>query len=282
MSQKNKSKKWLKGIISVILSFLLAVIFTVGSIVIGIYIGFMNENRLLDGLNYKDYYSSVEKSFYEKSKDISIPVGLPETVLEGIVESEKVHSDVKSYVVSSMNGQTFIISTEELKNKLEENVRKYFSEQNIVMTPEQEATIPEYTNIIAAEYEAAVKVPLVTYFNQAKLIIQKVILILVPVSILLAAIIIFILVRMRKWKHRGIRYVVYSCISTAIMVAIPGIVMLSGGVYKRINIASDYLYYALVKYISNGLWVFIYLSIVWIALAVSMLFLIRFMKHYKN
>lgn len=276
--QNKKSNKFLKGFISIIFSFILAVIFTVMSMIIGVYIGFLNENRIIDGLNYKDYYKGVEDAFYENAKDISTPIGLPESVLEGIVESEKIHSDVKNYVTSSVNGKTYVISTDDLRNNLAENVRNYFAQQNMEMSPEQEATIPEYTQLIADEYEQTVKVPFVSYFAQAKSSMQKIMLIVVPVCLVLTAIIVFMLVRMRKWKHRGIRYIVYSTLSAALMVALPGIVVLCNGFYKRINIASDYLYYALVRYVANGLWVFVYLAVVWLAISVGLLFLIRIIK----
>ena len=67
-----------------------------------------------------------------------------------------------------------------------------------------------------------------------------------------------------------------------IMVAVPGIAALVSGFYKKINISTEYLYYALVKYISNGLWVFIYLAFVWFAISLALLFLIRFIKKYRN
>lgn len=277
-----KSKKMLRGVISTLLSFLLAVIFTVGSVLIGLYIGFLNENRIIDGLNYKDYYSGVEESFYQNSKDITTPIGLPDTVVEGIVESETVYEDVKNYVVAAVNGQTFVFATDDLKSKLEENVRGYFASQEWEMTPEQEATIPEYTQLIADEYVDCVKVPFVEHFASAKRIFQKVLLIGIPAIIVLAAVIIFMLIHMQKWKHRGIRYVVYSSFATMLMVAIPGVVSLMSGFYKKINISTEYLYHALVKYISNGLWVFVYLALVWFAVSVSLLFLIRFVKKYKN
>lgn len=274
----NKMKKFLKSFISIILSFLMSVIFTVMSLVVGIYIGFLNENRIIDGLNYKDYYKGVEKTFFENAKDLSTPIGMPDTVLNDIVVSEKIHSDVKNYVISSVNGKNYTISTDELKIKLAENVREYFAQQNMEMTPEQEATVPEYTQLIADEYLKTVKVPFVNHFSEAKNLVRKIMFIVVPVCLIVSAFIAFILIRMRKWKHRGIRYIVYSTLATALMVALPGVVVLCNGFYKRINIASDYLYYALVKYVANGLWVFVYLAIVWLALSVGLLFLIRFIK----
>ncbi len=277
-----KSKKRLRGIISTILSFLLAVLFTVGSVLVGLYIGFLNENRIIDGLNYKDYYSGVEENFYQNSKDITTPMGLPENVVDGIVDSETIYENIKDYVVAAVNGQTYVFATEDLKTKLEQNVRNYFTSQGWEITSEQEATIPQYTQMIADEYVSCVKVPFVEHFAAVKRIFQKILLIGIPAIVILSAIIIFMLVHMQKWKHRGVRYVVYSSFATMIMVAVPGIAALVSGFYKKINISTEYLYYALVKYISNGLWVFIYLAFVWFAISLALLFLIRFIKKYRN
>ena len=277
-----KSKKRLRGIISTILSFLLAVLFTVGSVLVGLYIGFLNENRIIDGLNYKDYYSGVEENFYQNSKDITTPMGLPENVVDGIVDSETIYENIKDYVVAAVNGQTYVFATEDLKTKLEQNVRNYFTSQGWEITSEQEATIPQYTQMIADEYVSCVKDPFVEHFAAVKRIFQKILLIGIPAIVILSAIIIFMLVHMQKWKHRGVRYVVYSSFATMIMVAVPGIAALVSGFYKKINISTEYLYYALVKYISNGLWVFIYLAFVWFAISLALLFLIRFIKKYRN
>lgn len=277
-----KVKKTTRSIVSIILSFLLAVIFTAGSILVGVYIGFLNENRIIDGLNYKDYYSGVENKFYEKITDISTPMGIPESVVSGIVESETIHQDVKNYVVAAVNGQTFVISTDTLKANLETNVRTYFISLGWELSAEQEATLPEYTQIVADEYVSLVKVPFVEHFAQAKDMLRKIILIALPIIAVLTGLCVFLLLKMQRWKHRGVRYVTYSTFSAMVMVALPGIAALISGFYEKINISSEYLYNALVKFISNGLWVFIYLAIVWLVISVSLLFIIRFLKQHKN
>ena len=180
-----KSKKRLRGIISTILSFLLAVLFTVGSVLVGLYIGFLNENRIIDGLNYKDYYSGVEENFYQNSKDITTPMGLPENVVDGIVDSETIYENIKDYVVAAVNGQTYVFATEDLKTKLEQNVRNYFTSQGWEITSEQEATIPQYTQMIADEYVSCVKVPFVEHFAAVKRIFQKILLIGIPAIVCL-------------------------------------------------------------------------------------------------
>ena len=147
------------------------------------------------------------------------------------------------------------------------------------MTQEQEDTIPAYTQMIADEYVKAAKVPFVNYFAQAKQMMQKIVLIVAVVCVILSIIIIAMLVCMQRWKHRGIRYIIYSTLATMIMVGLQGIVSLATGFYNRLNVNSKYIYDALTKYISNGLWVFVYLSIGWLAVSVCLLFLIRYLKN---
>lgn len=275
--EKN-SKKVLTGIVSIILSFLLSIVFTAGSICFGVYIGFLNENRIFDAMNDKDYYTSVEEVFYQNAKDLTIPIGLPEEVVEGIVDSDTIYNDVKGYVVAAVNGQQFEFSTDVLKANLENNVRNYFSSQGLSLSEEQEAALPEYTQMIADEYEATMKFPLVQYFAKAKQLFQKIMGIVLAVCVVLAVIVIIVLLKMQKRKYMGIRYLVYSTSATLLMVAVPEIVAFASGFYKRINVTTEYLYYAVTKYISNGLWVFVYISIVWIVVTIALLLLIRSLK----
>lgn len=274
-----KSKKRIRAVISTILSFLLALIFTAGSAVVGVYVGFLNEDRIIDCLNYKDYYSGVEDTFYQNAKDITIPVGLPEEVVTGIVDSNKIHADVKNYVVAAINGKNFQFDTQSLQEQLGQNVRGVFAAEGAVMTQEQEDTIPAYTQMIADEYVKAATVPFVGYFAQIKEKVQKVVWIALALCIILSLIIIVMLIQMQHWKHRGIRYIIYSALASMLMVGLPGAAALISGFYKHINISSEYVYHAVTKYISNGLWVFVYLAIGWLAVSVCLLFLIRYLKN---
>lgn len=276
---KRKSKKRLKSIISTILSFLLAVLFTVGSVVCGIYVGFLSESRIVDALNYKDYYASVEATFYENAKDLTMPIGLPGSTVEGIVSSDTIYNDVKGYVVNSIQGKEYEFSTDELKSNLEKNVRAYFESQGLTMTSEQEATIPEYTQMIADDYQETLKFPFVQYFAKAKELMKKITIAVSVVCVVLSVVIIWLLLGMQRWKHRSVRYIIYSAIAAAVMTGVPGIVSFATGFYKRINISTEYLYHAVTKYISNGIWVFIYFAIAWIAVAACLLVLIKFLKN---
>lgn len=275
-----KKRKHSRGrfVISSILSFLLAILLTVATVALAVKVGFVNKNQILDGLNYKDYYSGVEEQFYQDVKDLATPMGLPENVLEGIVESDIIHEDVRGYVDASCDGREYTFHTEELKQNLTDHIYRYFQEQGWQLTEEQLTTIPEFTGMIADKYVEDMKVPLVNYFNKLDSVYTKMTVFVVGGCLAVSVVIIIVLLRMQHWKHRAVRFVTYSTIAAAIMTAVPAVVVLVSGFYKRISIEMEYLYHAIVEYVFNGCMVFLYMSFAWVAVSAGLLLCIRYLK----
>ena len=277
MGKKRKHRKG-RFIISSILSFLLSILLTVATVALAIRAGFINESRILDGLNYKDYYSGVEAQFYQDAKDLSTPMGLPENVLDGIVDSDTIHEDVRGYVSAAFQGKQYTFHTDELEQSLTDHIYRYFQEQGWQLTQEQLTTIPEYTEMISDKYVEDLKVPLVNHFDKINRNYTKIMVLGITGCLILSAVIIFVLIRMYRWKHRAIRFVIYSTLAAAIMTAVPAVVVLVSGFYKRISIEMEYMYHAVVQYITNGFMVFIYMSCAWVAVSVGLLLFIRYLK----
>lgn len=279
MSKDKKKNRALRFIVSSILSFLLAILLTVGTFLVGIYAGFLNENRIIDGLNYKDYYTSVEEFFYQNAADITTPIGLPESVVDNIVDSKTVYEDIRGYVLASVKGENYEFNTDDMKQNLTQNVNQYISSQGLELDEQQQATIPQYVQLIADEYEENLKVPFIGHFAKLKATYQKVMAITLPVLAVLGAVIVFMIIRMYRWKHRALRFLIYSTTTAAVMVSLPSVAVLVTGFYKRINISSEYVYYAFTKYISNGFLIFLYMAAGWAIVSAGLLLLIKYLKN---
>lgn len=279
MSREKKKNRRLRFIISSVLSFLLAVLLTVGTLIIGVFVGFINENRVLDGLNYRDYYSSVEETFYQNAADLTTPIGLPESLVENIVDSKLVYEDVRGYVRASIQGETYKFHTDELEQNLTGNVNRYFESEGLVMNEEQQNTVPEYAKMISEQYEEDLKLPFIKYFHSMERNFKKVMMVVLPGVAFLAIFIITMLWRMYRWKHRAIRFMIYATFASAGMVAIPSVLALISGFYKKINISTEYVYYAFVRYINNGFMVFLYLAAGWLVISLGLLMLIKYLKN---
>ena len=273
----NKNRKF-RFFISCVLSFLLSLFFTVGTILIALKFGFLNETSVLDGMAEKDYYKSAEKEFYQAAKVFTIPVGLPVDVVDGIVSSETVYSDIQNYVTNAVNGKEYVFNTDDLESRLTEKVYNYFRNEGLEMTEEQITTVPEYTGLIAEIYVKTMKVNYVSLLGKVNASYGNLIWIGAAICLVISIVIIGMLLKMYHWKHRAMRFVVYSAITTVLMVASPAVIVgiLEG--FMKPSVSPEHLYYALVNYCANGLKIFVYLSIGWVAVVAALLLAIRYLK----
>lgn len=273
-----KSKKIARNILSSFLAFFLTVLLTVGTLLVSIYTGFFMKGKILDGLNYKDYYAGVEEYFYQDVKDMSIPSGLPEEVLDGIVDSQTIHEDVKGYVLAVLDGKEYVFRTEGMQKKLSDNIYAYFQDENVQMSELQEKTIPQYVQTVADRYEEDLKVPLLTYIYKARCLCSRLFVAVGAGILLIGGAIVFSLIRLYRWKHRGLRYVIYSTIATSVMVATPAFAARISGFYKRIGISAKHLYNAFVAYVENGINMLFYMAVGWIIITCILLFFVSYLK----
>lgn len=273
-NDKNIGKK----ILSSFLAFFLAILLTVGTVCISVYVGLFSNERILDGLNYKDYYANVEEFFYQNARDMTIPSGLPPEIVNDIVDAQTIYDDVKGYVLASLKGEEYTFHTDELKENLTKKIYQYFQEENIQITQLQEETIPQYVETVADKYIEDLKVPLVPHIPKIKQIYKKALPGIITVDLLLCTGIVVALFRIHRWRHRGLRYVVYSTTATAIMIALPAFAARKSGFYKRIGINVEHLYNALVAYIENGINMLFYMAAGWLVVTCILLLLISFLK----
>lgn len=273
-----KNSRKLRFFMSCLLAFMLSVLLTVATLLVCVKMGFLNENSVLDGMAQKDYYKSVEEDFYQDAKDFTIPVGLPMTVVDGIVDSEMVYDDVKAYVTNAVNDKIYEFDTKDIESRLTENIHEYFRQEGLQMNEEQINTIPEYVGMITDIYEENIRVDYVTILGKVNHAMGNYILIGVVFCLVLSIVICVVLVRMYHWKHRGMRFVVYGTITTAVMTITPTVLVGILGSYMKPNIAPEHFYYALVNYCANGLKIFTYFAIGWAVISAALLLLIRYLK----
>lgn len=274
-----KEKKSIaRNILSGFLAFFLTVLLTAGTVCVSVYAGFFMDGRILDGLNYKDYYASVEEYFYQNARDMTIPSGLPPEIVNNIVDSQTIHDDIKGYVAASLKGEAYEFHTDTLKEKLTNNIYEYFRKEQLQMTQLQEETVPKYVQTIADKYVEDLKVPLVTYVPKIKQVYVKLLFGIITGVVILGGVIVFVLLRMYRWKHRGLRYIAYSTIAAAIMVAAPAFAVRISGFYKRIGIDAKHLYNMFVAYVENGVNMLFYMALGWLFITCVLLCLISWLK----
>ena len=255
---KKQSSSNRKGrtIVSMILSFLIAVALTMAALLGSLRLGFLNEKMIVRSLNVKDYYGVVCDDFYERVEDLSIPLWIPKSALEGIVDTNSMYNDIRASLEASLTGQTYQPDTGKLRIKLKENVENYAKSREIELGEAQQTVLNTYLEQVADQYVRATKIPFIEYYGRIHSFAEKVITVGILGCLVFAVLAGIILFRMYIWKHHAMRYLVYSTLASGLMIGLVPAYLLLAQDYRRLVIEPEYLYQFMVTYVTNGLLIF--------------------------
>ncbi len=255
---KKQSSSNRKGrtIVSMILSFLIAVTLTMAALLGSLRLGFLNEKMIVRSLNVKDYYGVVCDDFYERVEDLSIPLGIPKSALEGIVDTNSMYNDIRASLEASLTGQTYQPDTGKLRTKLKENVENYAKSREIELGEAQQTVLNTYLEQAAEQYVRATKIPFIEYYGRIHSFAEKVITVGILGCLVFVLLAVFVLFRMYIWKHHAMRYLVYSTLASGLMIGLVPAYLLLAQDYRRLVIEPEYLYQFMVTYVTNGLVIF--------------------------
>ena len=255
---KKQSSSNRKGrtIVSMILSFLIAVTLTMAALLGSLRLGFLNEKMIVRSLNVKDYYGVVCDDFYERVEDLSIPLGIPKSALEGIVDTNSMYNDIRASLEASLTGQTYQPDTGKLRTKLKENVENYAKSREIELGEAQQTVLNTYLEQAADQYVRATKIPFIEYYGRIHGFAEKVITVGILGCLVFAVLAGIVLFRMYIWKHHAMRYLVYSTLASGMMIGLVPAYLLLAQDYRRLVIEPEYLYQFMVTYVTNGLLIF--------------------------
>lgn len=229
MKQK---KAFMQNNISLLFSFLLTILFLLLLFCIGLFFGAFNDKVIKQKINESNYYNETYTVIHKKVEAVVKAAGLPVNVLENAVTLERVYIGGKYYVENVLEGKTPVYKTENLETALRENIDNYLMEHNVTVTEGIKAGMDEITARIVQEYQRGIQFDFIHSISKARKTYTQIITIGLPIVILMAAVIIVFLLRIHKYKHRGLRYITCSVISASVITGIAAIITLGSKIYK--------------------------------------------------
>lgn len=279
---RSDNKEGLRKIISYIASFLLAVCLTLMTLLIIIKFGALNEKSLYNNMGSYGYYDYIYSDFMEKVKAVTMPTGFPESIYDGIVSKTDIYNDVNGSLKEQFGGAKYETNAENIRQKLRSNIDSYFAETSYTATEEEKTAIEEYIDTVADNYDKYIKFPLGSYLVKAKNLFDKVFFVAFAVLMVMVLIIIFLLVRIHKWKHKSLRYISFASLATMFMVSAYPLYLYADKAYYRLSLSPESFYKFTITYIDNILQLFIYFGIFWLAVGILLAGLVVYLKKLKK
>ncbi|MBO5387567.1 MAG: hypothetical protein J6A59_05430 [Lachnospiraceae bacterium] len=273
-----KRTETVRHIVAIIFSFLLTLCLAAIFVLIGCKLGIFNEKIILSQLDKTDYSNKVHEAISSNAAEYMMPSGLPESILDGVISKADVKKDCRNAVTMSLKGQGYNPNFSGLEDRFNENVEKYMSDNGIVVEAGTEDGINELLEEIKAEYKRCLTFPFIKYFVKYQSAFNRFFIFAVALLMALTVLIGWMLMKMQRWPHRGVRYISYSTLATAIMLGVPVGALMVSGVHRRINISPEYLYDLITGVLGVDLIVFMVLVFVCIGIFVAELLYIEKLK----
>ena len=264
-------RKTIKLLFAFIMTLALLVLF----ISVGLGIGVFNSRSIIKSIDQSDYYNKVYNSIYQKTQILLSEGGLSVDLLSDVITPARVHADGINYVNATLNDKSPYIS--DIYNDLVSHISN-----NQSLEADNSSTnidIDDIATGIEYEYSNEVELVFVKYLMNIKAGFKKVMIILIPCILLLLIILSYLLIRMDRYKHRGIRYIAYAMIASSVLTVLTAAYCLLSRSYIDSSIVPDYYNQFISSYLKNGITVYIYIGILGFIVALGLITLIGHMRN---
>lgn len=146
--------KVLKKIITFILMLILTISTLTYIIIKLINNSIMNETYILSKLSENDYYEKTYDQIESNFENYLQQSGLDEEVLKNIITKEQIKKHTQSILTKMYDGTNEQISTDQIKENLNENIKKSLGNRNL--SPQENTAIEQFVNVICEEYQKTI------------------------------------------------------------------------------------------------------------------------------
>lgn len=277
---KSNSPK-IQNLISSIYSFFLSLLLLALTVIIGLYFGVFNNRIIVSKVNESNYYNEVLKEVNDRAEIIISKTGLNSSVLNEVITLEKIYISGKYYIEDTLSGKDHVINTASIRDRLTQNIDQYLIEQEIERTEELDKGVNEIVSAVEQEYKRGVRFQFVQFVTEYKLQYVEFIQWALPILILFIALISYLLIRIQKYKHRGIRYITYAVMSSSLMTVLTATYLLLLRFYDKVEVSPQYYNRFLANYLRWDIQVYIYLGGIGAVISALLIMYVGYLKNRR-
>ena len=205
-----------KNIISYILSFIMVALIIAIVAVSFLQNKVLNEDYWKMQMEQNNYYEKLENTVNDGFENYIMQSGMDSSVFEGIYDLDKVKEDTNSIVHAILNNEEFKIDTSTIREKLDNNIRKYIKDNKVLVNKTTENQIQNFENAIVSTYSNSVSYSssiiksISNVIGKTKIIMQKVYVWIVTLLVIDIAIVIALNIKNMRNIFKIIAVIAFS------------------------------------------------------------------------
>lgn len=267
--QKHKLRKQFSFLFTFFIAFFLfvTVILSVTKFTI------LSSSYFLKQLDQVDYYEHTAMQVIQTMKQNAAPAGLPVDMFDNYIQGETTRTEMLQYQQAVFQNQDVSISTTELKQRLQTDIRAYATNKKITITPDMQIGIDGFIKTIEEKYVYFTQFPYLHVYVSIVNLFSKLYWIVLPVLIGLITILSFFVYRLHGGWRRRRKYYAYALIGAGLLSSALPMYMYIGQFVEKINLHPEYMYDLMVVLMRTYLFNNIVIGFVFIVVGILCAFL---------
>ena len=215
--------KIVKYVINPILSFLLILAILCSIAISLISKTILNKKYVLSKLDETEFYLQVSREVQSGFENYIYQSGLPEDTIKDLFTDDLLKEDINSIIEYIYDGTEIKISSEQVRENLDNKINEYISSQNIKLTTQGKENITQFEDLVVSEYSKNVNVSN-TLYSTLKEYREKIDTVYkkiknIPITITLIVVIILILINIKEFLI-ALNWISISVLSAGILLKI--------------------------------------------------------------
>ena len=231
MNREQKSN--IKKIISVIFAFFMSVFLFLLAALIIINSTLFSQQYIKGKMVSSNYAEKLTGEIREEFVSYGAASGFDETFFNSVLSVDIVYKDLDTTLNNLYRGEKQALQVGTLEKELLQKFTNYVNEQGGTITPEIQEAIEYLTANCVKSYQDHIQLPyadqIYSMMQKAKNPLNILMTILAVLTVILALFVFFL----NHWRHRAVRYYIYTFSASALMcLALPAFFALSGKIHK--------------------------------------------------
>lgn len=264
-------------ILSAFYALLLTIIIIVFNIIIGLGVGIYSRKNITKCINKSEYYQKIYEDIKSTVENILAQAGFPANLLNDVITLDKVYISGIDYVENVLGSKT-TNQYDGIRDEVVKKIGDYIREERINETDELSEKIQNISTAINDEFSGKIKLKVLEYLMEFKSQYYRTLVIMVPCMLIMILVICYLLVRMQRYKHRGVRYISYALFASSILTIFIALYLLLFEDYSNVAVNPDYYNRLISEYLQMNIKPMMYIGLLGIAAAFVTVKLVGVMK----
>lgn len=263
-----------RRIIHHICAFVLTILIFLMAASVSTIAGFLNTSAVKKAVANQDFYKEIRQNIVESCQTIAIPSMIDEDVFYTIFTRDKIAEDIKTYIDAVVDGKNYDIDVDDLEQLTIDTITDSFKEKGITVDGKMKKDIKRFADQTMEIYKNNICISYIDSYAQLKGTAKPIAVITCVVSLILTVAILFFMIAIYRFKviHKTIRMLAYGLGGAGFMLIIIFGYFIWQQIGSGVQIIPAYLYYAVQRYIQNGLRTYIFAGFILFIFSLALAF----------